>query len=122
PEPVPGRSAAPQLRLRAALRGALVRLAARDEDVLEELARAAARAPVDVPSQAGLEREPGALQDRRIEIAAVVDDDQDRGTRRERARDVSQHGGDPVGVRVERAPARPRCGRSELERAEIVEA
>ena len=49
---------------------------ARNEDVLEVLARPPARAPVDVPAEARLEVEPGAFEDLRIEVAPVVDDDE----------------------------------------------
>src|SRR5690242_14930065 len=50
---------------------------ARDEHVFEVLAGAAAGATVHVPAQARLELEPGGVEDARIEIAPVVDDDQD---------------------------------------------
>ena len=53
-----------------------VTLDARDEHVLEELARAAARAPVHVPAEALVEPQAGALEDLRVEVAPVVDDDQ----------------------------------------------
>src|SRR5207248_10018343 len=49
---------------------------ARDEDVLEELAGAQARAAVDVAAQPFLEVQPCALEDLRIQLAAVVYDDE----------------------------------------------
>src|SRR5215510_3950483 len=47
---------------------------ARDEDVLEVLARAQARAAVCVHAQPGLESQPRAGQDHWIEVGRVVDD------------------------------------------------
>src|SRR5207248_6692842 len=68
-----------------------------DEDVLEVLARATARSPVDVAAAAFDEREPRALEDLRIQIAAVVDHDHDRRAARKRTGCVGQriaHAGD----------------------------
>src|SRR6185437_6239584 len=47
-----------------------------DQNVLEVLAGAASGPTVDVPAQAVLEHEAGTLEDLRIQLAAVVDDDQ----------------------------------------------
>src|SRR3954447_20895058 len=52
----------------------------RDEHVLEVLARPPAGAPVDMPAQPGLEPEASAIEDLRIEVAPVVDNDEDRPT------------------------------------------
>lgn len=57
----------------------------RDEDRLEVLARAAAGAAVDVALEPLLEAQAGAVEDLRVEVAAVVDDDADRRARLQRA-------------------------------------
>ena len=54
---------------------------ARDQDVLEVLARPPACAPVDVAAQPSLELQVGSLEDLRIEIAPIVDDDEHRRVR-----------------------------------------
>jgi hypothetical protein len=54
---------------------------ARDEDVLEVLARPPAGAPVDVAAVTRLESKAGAREDVRVEVAPVVDDDQHRRIR-----------------------------------------
>ena len=91
----------PPARLRGARapRGP-VRIAAaserpRDQDLLEVLARAASRAPVDVPERARLELQAGALEDLAVQAQPVVDDD------RERRAGAQAAGG--------RASARPPC-------------
>ena len=48
-----------------------------DDHVLEELACATAGAAVDVAAVPSLDREPRAVEDLRIELAAVVDHDHD---------------------------------------------
>jgi hypothetical protein len=48
-----------------------------DKDVLEELARATAGTPVDMPPQTVFKNEAGVVENRWIEITAVVNDDDD---------------------------------------------
>src|SRR5438067_5858199 len=95
--------------------------AARDQDVFEVLARAAARAAVDVAAVTPVEPEAGTLEDLWIELAAVVDDDeQRRACAQERSRAL-EHDRDPVRVRSERG-ARGSTGRgAELALAPVVE-
>src|SRR5438105_6704249 len=62
----------------------------RDEDVLEELARAPAGTAVDVPAKPFLEIQAGARQDLRIEVAPVVHDDQHRRAAPQRLLRVEQ--------------------------------
>src|SRR4051812_30096031 len=52
------------------------RLRVSDQHVLVVLAGPTPRPPIHVPPEPRLELEPGTLEDRRIEIAAVVHDDQ----------------------------------------------
>src|SRR5438046_1762842 len=66
----------------------------RDEDVLEELARAPAGAAVHVAPVALLELEARPLEDGRVQVAAVVDDDDHGRPRPERRPRVPEHGDD----------------------------
>ena len=69
-----------------------------------------------------LEAQAGPLEDLRIEVAAVVDDDRDRRAAAQRTADVGEHVDNPLRVRTERGLARP-CGRgAHLELAPVVEA
>src|SRR5438034_1358550 len=61
-----------------AYRGSTRSARSRDEHVLVELAAASARPPIDVPPEALLEPQSGAGEDVGVEVAPVVDDDQDR--------------------------------------------
>ena len=56
-----------------------------DDHVLEELARPAARAAIDVAAVPSLDREPRAVEDVRVELAAVVDHDHDARAAQKRA-------------------------------------
>ena len=75
---------------------------ARDQHVLEVLAGAAAGAAVHVPAQPRLEPQPGPVEDLRVEVAAVVDDDEHRRARPQRRRGVRERGRDPGAVRLDR--------------------
>src|SRR5438105_10397406 len=76
--PMPDRASA-RTRLGAQLGWLLVNRLLRpgDEHILEELAGATAGAAVDVAPVALLELEPGLLEDRGVEVAAVIDHDHD---------------------------------------------
>src|SRR6266550_5375994 len=63
-----------------------------DEDILEELTRAAPCTPVDVAGQLLLEAETRLLEDLRVQLFRVVPDDDHRGARRELPVRVSEHG------------------------------
>ena len=76
------------------------------EHALEELPCAAAGAPIDVAGETLLELEAGSLDDRRVEIKRVVDDDHDRGSVCELASRVREHCDHRVAVaRLRRARA-----------------
>jgi hypothetical protein len=74
---------------------------ARNEDVLEVLARAPAGAAVDVPTEALLELEAGAREDLRIEVAPVVDHDEDGRSPPELHGRIGKDGRHSVAVRLE---------------------
>src|SRR4051812_4847699 len=92
-----------------------------DQNVLEVLARAAAGPTIDVTAQAMLQREPRALEDLGIELAAVVDDDQHRRAVDAGGRGVGERSRDALGVRGERRARCPRSGGAELELTAVVE-
>src|SRR5262245_5738760 len=78
------------------------------EDVLVELARAAARAPVHVAREALPQSQPGLAQDVRVERLRVVDDDYDRSGRGKLVASVGEdvdHGVDVVAERAAGAAA-----------------
>src|SRR5260221_433261 len=94
---------------------------ARDEHVFEVLAGPAAGAPVDVPAEAFLEAQTRSVEDRRIEIAAVVYDDEHGRAGCERRSRVRKRARDAAPVRVERRARGSRHGGAELERTAVVE-
>ena len=98
-------------------------LLARDEHVLVVLAGAPAGAAVHVPAQPLVELEPGALEDLRVEVAAVVDDDE-HAARRARARRRRSRAPRAMPSRYASSAARdvPALGGAELELAPVVEA
>src|SRR5262249_24625529 len=75
-----------------------------NQDVLEELSCTSASSAVDVTLQSFFEDETRLFQDCRVEIAAVVDDNDDRSARRQEARCVSEGCCDSVNVPVKCAP------------------
>ena len=90
---------------------------AHDEHVFEVLAGATAGAAVHVAAQPLVEPQARALENRRIEIAAVVDDDRERRVRRERGGGVRKRARDALAVRVDRSARRAGLGGAELELA-----
>src|SRR5579872_5761946 len=92
-----------------------------EQDVLEELPRPAARAAVDVAAEAAFQAESGLLEDLRVEVAAVVDDDQDGSAAAERLAGAGEDGGDALDVGRDRGLARAARGGAELELAQVVE-
>src|SRR5947208_14469916 len=92
-----------------------------DEDVLEELPRPATGAAVHVAARALIEPQARTGEDLRIEVAAVVDDDQHRSTRSHRVARPLEHGDDPVAIGVDRGAAGALGSRAELELAQVVE-
>src|SRR4051812_32408418 len=93
----------------------------RDEHVLEVLPGPAPRTPVHVPPVPPLEHEPRALEDRRVELAAVVHDDADGRAAAQRPARVLQHGDDPVRISGQGGAVRPARGGADLELAPVVE-
>ena len=89
-----------------------------DQHVLEELACPPAGTAVHVASIALFEPQSGPLQDRRVELAPVVDHDHDRRSRLQSPPHVRKHGGDPVAIGRERLAAR---ALAELELAELLQ-
>src|SRR4051794_15488826 len=75
---------------------------AADQDVLEELAGAAARAAVHMARQALLELEARRLEQLRVEPARVVDDDHDGRARLELPGRVREHLDHALDVRAQR--------------------
>ena len=63
---------------------------------------------------ATVEPQAGAVEYRRIELTAIVDDDEQRRARPQRDRRTLQHIHDAVGVRRDRRLRRPRSRRTEL--------
>src|SRR5713226_6512139 len=92
-----------------------------DKHVLEELAGSATGTAVHVAAEALLEPQARPAENLRGEVAAVVDDDQDRSAGPERVAGALEHGHDPVAVRFDRGAARAVRGRPELELAQVVE-
>src|SRR5579884_4304889 len=92
-----------------------------DEHVLVVLAGATPRATVDVPAVALLEREPGALEDPRVEVATVVDHDHHAAPWRQRPAARGEDTRDPVDVRAERGLRRAAFRRAELALAQVLE-
>src|SRR5581483_4932877 len=101
--------------------GKALRLAASDEDVLEELAGAPARSPVHVSAVALLELEARGVENLRVEVARVIHDDHDRSARRQGPGRFAQDAGDPAAVRGECVATGPARRRAELELAAVVE-
>src|SRR3954454_20525153 len=82
-----------------------------DEDALEELPGAAAGPTIHVARDLVVDAKTGAAKDRRVEIARVVDYDDDRRVRLELMGRVAEHGCHVCDVRSERAATRPSgCG------------
>src|SRR2546425_3593161 len=96
-------------------------LGARDQDVFEELAGPPAGAPVDVPAQALLEAQARPVEDLRVEVAAVADDDHDRRAGTERLARTREYRRDPFAVRLDRGAVRPTCRGADLELAQVIE-
>ena len=76
--------------------------AARDEDVLEVLACPAARAAVHVPLVTLLEHEARLLEDLRVKVATVVDDDHHAPTWPKHSRAGAEDACDALRVHRER--------------------
>ena len=70
----------------------------------------------------GLDAEPRTLEDLRVEVAAVVDDDHDGRASREDTADVGKYLGGSVDVGGDGCDARPCRRRTDLELAAIVQA
>src|SRR6478735_12070241 len=92
-----------------------------DQNVFEVLARPPAGAAVDVAAEPFLELKTGSREDLRIQVAAVVDDDEDRGSLPELHRRPREYRGDAVAVRLQRRQRRPRGRRADLPLAPVVE-
>src|SRR5689334_13164732 len=92
-----------------------------DEHVLEVLAGATTGATVHVPLVALLEHKARAVEDLRIQVAAIVHDEDDAPTRLHHRPARCEHAHDPVAVRRERRPRRPSRSRTDLALAEVVE-
>src|SRR6476620_8103394 len=92
-----------------------------DQNVFEVLARPPAGAAVDVAAEPFLELKTGSREDLRIPVAAVVDDDEDRGSLPELRRRPREYRGDAVAVRLQRRQRRPRGRRADLPLAPVVE-
>src|SRR5262245_31898068 len=76
---------------------------AAEQDVLEELARAAARPAVHVARNSSLEAQAGVVEDRRVQVLRVVHDDQHAPLWCELRSGGGEHLAHRLGVRVERA-------------------
>src|SRR5688500_18947349 len=81
-----------------------------DEDRLEVLAGAATGASVHVPLEALVEPKPSELEDLRVELAAIVDDDAHRRASPQRRLRTREDCRDPGRVFRERRLARPPRG------------
>src|SRR5205814_6269244 len=81
-----------------------------DENVFEELTGAPARAPVYVPSDAVFEDQARVVENCRIEVVGIVDDDQHRATGIHLAPRVLERAAHRLDVVADRsAPASMRC-------------
>src|SRR5581483_4163498 len=94
--------------------------ALRDEHVFEVLARAAPRTSVHVASVALFDCEPCPVEDLWVEVATVVDDDDDPTMRAHRRPTSLEHRGDSLHVARECSLRRPALGGADLARAAII--
>src|SRR4029450_10657594 len=92
-----------------------------NEHVFIEFAGPTPGSAVDMPSEALLQTEACSLEDLRIEVPAVVDDDQDRSPRTERLFPPGQDRSDAGDVRGERGCPGALLRRAELEAPKILE-
>src|SRR5712691_4764467 len=94
---------------------------ARDQHVLEVLARTPAGPAIYVTTQTFFEPKACAFQDLRVELAAVVDDDHDRAASSQDGRRIEQHLYDPLGVGGQGGAGISGGSCTDLELAAIVE-
>jgi len=108
-------------RLNHSRRREFLRFPYRDQNRLEVLARPPPRAAVDMALEPIDEAQPTAIENLGIELAPIVDDDDDRCSGLQHLCATSKHVGDPTDVRIERRPARPPSRGAELALAPVVE-